>query len=88
MELVWPSDWVAADSGEPGADTDTSIISVSGDLGDSGISYGLQVTSSEDDTKDQNLISLVNTLGPGVAIHFEHLDNDEPTSHLALRVDF
>ena len=71
-----------------GVDSDTSIISVSGDLGDSGISYGLQITSSDDDDNDQNLISLVNTLGPGVAIHFEHLDNDNPKSHLALRVDF
>ena len=69
-------------------DISTSLISVSGALGDSGISYGLQIASSEDDTKDQNLISLVNTLGPGVAIHFEHLDNDAPTSHLVLRVDF
>ena len=78
----------SADDGETGADIDTSIISVSGALGDSGISYGLQVTSSDVDSDDQNLISLVNTLGPGVAIHFEHVDSDEPTSHLVLRVDF
>ena len=73
-----------------GADTDTSIISVSGDIGDSGISYGLQITSSNNDDIDQNLVSLVNTLGPGVAIHFEHADPGvgDATSHLALRVDF
>ena len=73
---------------ETSMDIDSSIISVSGALGDSGISYGLQVTSSDVDAYDQNLISLVNTLGPGVAIHFEHVDNDDPRSHLALRVDF
>ena len=75
--------------GSPGSeDTQTNLISVSGNLGDSGISYGLQIASSDDDANDQNLLSLVNTLGPGVALHFEHLDNDTPTSHLVLRVDF
>ena len=69
-------------------DTQTNLISVSGNIGDSGISYGLQIASSDNNANDQNLLSLVNTLGPGVAIHFEHLDNDTPTSHLVLRVDF
>ena len=74
-----------------GVSTDTSLLSVSGALGDSGVSYGVQVASSDNDDLDQTLVSLVNTLGPGVAIHFEHLDpgnDDESSSHLVLRVDF
>ena len=74
-----------------GVSSDTSLLSLSGALGDSGVSYGVQVASSDNDDLDQTLISLVNTLGPGVAIHFEHLDpgnDDESSSHLVLRVDF
>ena len=73
-----------------GANTDASIISVSGALGDSGISYGVQVTNSDGDMGDQNLVSLVNSLGAGAAIHFEHVDPGvgDATSHIALRVDF
>ena len=73
-----------------GKDPDTSLISVSGALGDSGFSYGVQVANSDEDSGDQNLVSLVNTLGPGVAIHFEHLDPaiGDASSHIALRVDF
>ena len=80
------------DDGETGKSTDTSLISVSGALGDSGVSYGVQVANSDDPAGkgDQNLVSLVNTLGPGVAIHFEHLDPGvaASSSHLVLRVDF
>ena len=73
-----------------GVGSDTSLLSVSGALGDSGVSYGVQVASSDNDDLDQTLISLVNTLGPGVAIHFEHLDPGakDSSSHLVLRVDF
>ena len=74
-----------------GMGSDTSLLSVSGALGDSGVSYGVQVASSDNDDLDQTLVSLVNTLGPGVAIHFEHLDpggDKESSSHLVLRVDF
>ena len=73
-----------------GVSSDTSLLSVSGALGDSGISYGVQVASSDNDNLDQTLVSLVNTLGPGAAIHFEHVDPGvgESSSHLVLRVDF
>ena len=75
-----------------GSSTDTSLISLSGALGDSGISYGVQVANSDNDKKDQNLVSVVNALGPGAAIHFEHLDPGDPakdaSSHIVLRVDF
>ena len=73
-----------------GMDTDTSLLSLSGAVGDTGVSYGVQVTNSDDDAADQNLVSLVNILGPGAAIHFEHLDpgEGESSSHLVLKVDF
>ena len=72
-----------------GMDTDVSLISLSGAVGDTGISYGVQVTNSDDDADDQNLVSLVNILGPGAAIHFEHLDPEgEASSHLVLKIDF
>ena len=76
---------------DEGVSIDTTVISVSGALGDSGISYGVQVVNSDNDAKDQNLVSLVNTLGSGASIVFEHLDpggNKESTSNLALKVDF
>ena len=74
-----------------GVSLDTTVISVSGALGDSGISYGVQVVNSDNDAKDQNLVSLVNTLGPGASIVFEHVDpggDTESFSNLALKVDF
>ena len=74
-----------------GESKDTTVISVSGALGDSGISYGVQVVNSDIDENDQNLVSLVNTLGPGASIVFEHVDpggDKESFSNLALKVDF
>ena len=74
-----------------GESTDMTVISFSGALGDSGISYGVQVVNAKDDGGDQNLVSLVNTLGPGASIVFEHVDPGDDTesfSNLALRVDF
>ena len=78
-----------------GVSSDTSIISVSGALGDSGVSYGVQVKNTDevdDDGKNlsQNLVSLVNTLGSGASIHLEHLDPraGDSTSHIVLKVDF
>ena len=73
-----------------GMDSDTSIISVSGALGDSGISYGVQIANGDTDASDQNVVSLVNTLGSGAAIHFEHVDPGvgDAKSHIVLKVDF
>ena len=76
---------------DKGVSIDTTVISVSGALGDSGISYGVQVVNSDIDSDDQNLVSLVNTLGPGASIVFEHVDPGgvkESFSNLALKVDF
>ena len=76
---------------DKGVSIDTTVISVSGALGDSGISYGVQVVNSDIDSDDQNLVSLVNTLGQGASIVFEHVDPGgvkESYSNLALKVDF
>ena len=80
----------SVDNGDGTPDTDASLISLSGAVGDTGVSYGVQVANSDDDSADQNLVSLVNILGPGAAIHFEHLDpsEGESSSHLVLKVDF
>ena len=73
-----------------GGKENTSLISVSGALGDSGISYGIQVANGEGDADDQNLVSLVNTLGTGASLHFEHVSPGEgdASSHVVLKVDF
>ena len=73
--------------------SDISILNVGGSLGDSGFSYGLQVTNSDaaDNAGDQNLIILTNSLGSGASLIFEHVDkgNDvENSSLIALKVDF
>ena len=61
---------------------------MSGAVGDSGLSYGVQIVNSEADSEDQNLVSFVNSLGTGASLHFEHLDKDDATSHVVLKVDF
>ena len=80
----------SVDNGDGMEDTDASLISLSGAVGDTGVSYGVQVANSDDDSADQTLVSLVNILGPGAAIHFEHLDpgEEESSSHLVLKIDF
>ena len=73
-------------------DEDISILRIGGSLGDSGISYAVQVTNSnaDDNAGDQNLVNLTNSLGGGASIVFEHLDPGvgEASSLLALKVDF
>ena len=78
-----------------GEGIDTSMLLVGGSLGDSGISYALQVTNSDevnDDDEDisQNLIILTNSLGSGASIIFEHLDPavGDSSSLIGLKVDF
>ena len=75
---------------EDGMKTSTNLISLSGALGDSGISYGVQVANSDDDAGDQNLVSLVNSLGTGASLHFEHVSPGEGSakSHVVIKVDF
>ena len=74
------------------ADEDISVLKIGGSLGDSGISYAVQVVNSDKDGNagDQNLVMLTNSLGGGASIVFEHLDPGvgDAESLLALKVDF
>ena len=78
----------------------TSILHVGGSLGDSGVSYAVQVTNTDEvygpshkhagKDKSQNLIVLTNSLGSGASIIFEHLDpaDLDSSSLIGLKVDF
>ena len=74
-----------------GAETKTNILHVGGSLGDSGLSYAVQVANSDQDAGDQNLIVVTNSLGSGASLIFEHLshgDDTESSSLIGLKVDF
>ena len=76
---------------DTGVATDISVISVGGSVGDSGITYGVQITNSDDDADDQNLVALTSSLGSGASLIFEIADPggaSESTSIIGLRVDF
>ena len=77
---------------EDGIKSKTNILKVGGSLGDSGISYVVQVANSNaaEAAGDQNVISVTNSLGCGASLIFEHLDpgTGEASSLLGLRVDF
>ena len=76
---------------EDGVNSDTTILALSGTVGDSGLSYGVQIANSDDDTGDQNLFALTNSLGSGASLIFELSDpggDAESTSVVGLRVDF
>ena len=71
--------------------TDVSILHVNGSLGDSGVSYAVQVANSDAEGDDQNLVQLNNSLGDGASLIFEHLDpggDGESKSTVALVVNF
>ena len=74
-----------------GAESDTTVLHVGGSLGDTGVSYALQVADSDGDGSDQNLIVLTSSLGSGASLIFEHLDpggDGDSSSLLGLKVDF
>ena len=77
-----------------GDDTNISILNLSGSIGDSGLSYGVQITNSDAAAGDgdQNLIALTNSLGSGASLIFEFSDpggvDTDSTSLVGLRVDF
>ena len=77
-----------------GMKTKTNILNVGGSLGDTGLSYALQVANSDQlgGKGDQNLIVVTNSLGSGASLIFEHLSQGEEgkdsKSMLALKVDF
>ena len=92
------TDYVDTENGKGKADT--SILHVGGSLGDSGVSYAVQVTNTDEvygpmhkhagKDKSQNLILLTNSLGSGASIIFEHLDpaDLDSSSLIGLKVDF
>ena len=71
-------------------DRETSIIKAGGSLGDSGVSYVVQVANSDDPNKDQNTVSVTNNLGGGASLIFEHWDPGvgDASTFLGLKVDF
>ena len=74
-----------------GAESDTTVLHVGGSLGDTGVSYALQVADSDGDGSDQNLVVLTSSLGSGASLIFEHLDpggDGDSASLLGLKVDF
>ena len=71
-------------------DSDTSILKVGGSVGDSGLSYAVQVINGETDADDQNLVVVTNSLGSGASLIFEHLSPGvgNASSLFGLKVDF
>ena len=76
-----------------GVKSKMNVLNVGGSVGDTGLSYALQVANSDADggAGDQNLIIVTNSLGSGASLIFEHVshgDDTEASSLLALKVDF
>ena len=69
-----------------------NILHVAGSVGDSGLSYGVQIVTSDADAGagDQNLIAVTNSLGSGASLIFEHYSPGvgDASSLLGLKVDF
>ena len=64
-----------------GVKSKTNILHVGGSVGDSGLSYALQVANSDADggAGDQNLIVVTNSLGSGASLIFEHVSHGDDT---------
>ena len=73
-----------------GVKSKTNVLHVGGSIGDSGLSYAVQVASSDVAGGDQNLLVVTNSLGSGASLIFEHLSKsgDDAVSLLGLKVDF
>ena len=76
-----------------GVKSKMNVLNVGGSVGDTGLSYALQVANSDADggAGDQNLIIVTNSLGSGASLIFEHVshgDDTEASSLIALKVDF
>ena len=69
---------------------DTNIVRINGAVGDTGVSYSVQLSSSDLASHDRNVIILTNSLGAGASLIFEHKDpgEGESASLLGLKVDF
>ncbi len=76
-----------------GVKSKMNVLHIGGSVGDTGLSYALQVANSDADADagDQNLIVVTNSLGSGASLIFEHVsygDAREASSLLGLKVDF
>ena len=71
-------------------DRKTNIIKAGGALGDSGVSYVVQVANSDDPDQDQNVVSVTNDLGGGASLILEHTDPGvgDASTFLGLVVSF
>ena len=84
---------LGSDKDASGAKTKINVLHVGGSVGDTGLSYALQVANSDadNDAGDQNLIVVTNSLGSGASLIFEHVSyggDKEASSLLGLKVDF
>ena len=81
---------LGSEKDDMGVSSDTNDITIGGTLGDTGVSYGVQVLNSDDDANDKNFLFLKNNLGAGASLIFEHVDPNvgDSTTMLGLRVDF
>ena len=77
-----------------GEKSKTNVLHLGGSVGDTGLSYAVQVSNSDADAGvgDQNLLVVTNSLGSGASLIFEHVSHGDPTkedgSLLGLKVDF
>ena len=78
--------------GVKGAKSKTNILRVAGSVGDSGLSYSLQLANSNQaaGAGDSNLLIVTNSLGSGASLIFEHVSPGvgEASSLIGLKVDF
>ena len=91
---------LGSEDDKAGDATKVNIISLTGAVGDSGVTYGVQIANSNQDggEGDQNLFALTSSLGSGASLIFEFSDPGgkdattgkdlTSTSLVGLRVDF
>ena len=85
---------LGSSTGADGAKSKWNILHVGGSVGDSGLSYAVQVANSDKDAGvgDQNLLVVTNSLGSGASLIFEHVSHGDAkkmdSSLLGLKVDF
>ena len=70
---------------------EANIVRIAGAVGDTGLSYSVQLSSADIPAQDKNLVILTNSLGAGASLIFEHNDpsgDADSSSLIALKVDF
>ena len=81
---------LSSEDNAAGVVSDTNIVRINGAVGDTGLSYSVQLSTSDAPANEQNLIIVTNSLGSGASLIFEHLDPSvgANSSLIGLRVDF